>query len=186
MKILAVSAVAALVAVSAVAGPVQQGLYEVHVGANWDVAYDGYDKFPPIQAGLGYYFSDNLQAGGFITFSKKNADSFWGVDDVWGLGIFGEYCFVGDDALVPYVSATLQMLDGSAQDDDTVFVFSAAAGAKFFFLPTVALFGQVNFNAATDEVFDFDRNWLIKSDSVTGSGETTDVSVSAGVRVVLW
>jgi hypothetical protein len=182
MKRLLLCVVLACVSAPLFAAPVQKGLYEVTGGVSWDVSYDGNDKLIPVYAGLGYYSSDRVQAGGLISFTKKSEDSFWGVSDVWGLGAFCEYNFTGNSASVPYAGISARLLDGGG---DVVVVGDLFAGIKVFVVPTVALFGQVNFSIASDEIYDFDRDWLVP-DRIEGQGEPTDVGISAGVRVVLW
>ena len=161
-----------------------EGVYEVRMEANWDVLYDGHDQAVPLRGGLGYYLSDQIQIGGLISFSKKEIGSFWGVDDVWGLGLFGEYNFPSTSPLVPYSSASLSMLDGNS-GGDSVIVLAASGGIKYFITRTVALFAQLNINLATDEIYDFDRDDDIP-DEVDGSGSAFDVSTDLGVRIVLW
>jgi len=182
MKRLITIAAAAVVSIPALAGPVQKGLYEVQGGLSWDVAYEGNDKFVPVKAGLGYYVTDNVQLGGFMSFTKKDADSYWGVSDVWGLGLFCEYNFVGNRAAVPYIGVDARMMDGGG---DMVLIGDLFLGMKAFIMPTLALFGQVDVSAASDEIYDFERDWQ-SSDSTDGEGESVGFGVSGGVRIVLW
>ena len=182
MKHLLLCAAFACVAVVTIAAPVQKGIYEVQAGVDWEVLYNGYDKVVPLRAGLGYYCTDQVQVGGLLSFSKKEGDSFWGVSDVWGIGGFCEYNFTGNDTRLPYAGGSLSFYDGG---DDVVTVLAAFGGIKYFVLPTVALFGQINLMVATDEIYDFDRNWLIQ-DQVKGDGQNFGASVGAGVRVELW
>ena len=182
MNRLLLSVATACVSVSAIAGPVQKGLYEVQAGVNWDVAYDGNDKYVPVSAGLGYYVTDQIQVGALLSFTKKDEDSFWGVSDVWGLGAFCEYNFSGSDSILPYVGAAAHAYDGGG---DVVWVGEAFGGMKYFFMPTVAVFGQINLSAASDEIYDFQRDWLV-ADKIDGKGENIGLGVSAGLRIVLW
>jgi hypothetical protein len=182
MKRLLTVAAAAIVSIPALAGPVQKGLYEVQGGFAWDVAYEGNDKFIPVMAGLGYYLTDNVEAGGFMSFTKKDEDSYWGVSDVWGLGVFCAYNFVGNGSGVPYIGVAARLLDGGG---DVVLIGDLFLGMKAFVMPTLALFGQVDISAASEEIYDFERDWQSK-DSTDGDGEPIGVGISGGVRIVLW
>jgi len=182
MKRLLTIAAAAIVSIPALAGPVQQGLYEVRGGFSWDLAYEGNDKFIPVEAGLGYYLTDNVQVGGFMSFTKKDDDSYWGVSDVWGLGLFCEYNFVGNGPAVPYIGVDARLLDGGG---DVVLIGDIFLGIKAFVMPTLALFGQVGISAASEEIYDFERDWQ-SEDSTDGDGETVGVGISGGIRIVLW
>jgi hypothetical protein len=185
MKKLIVGAVVALLGCQAYGVTVSQGLYEMQLGAAWDILYDGHDRTVPVQAGLSYYVSDDTQIGAFLTFAKKNNDSFWGVDDTWGLGAFFEYNYLTDGILLPYSGASIGIVDGNAAGGDSVVIVSAFGGAKFFVTQVVALTAQLNLNWCNEDIYDFDRNFAYPN-KVKGEGEQFDISGSLGLRIVLW
>lgn len=185
MKKLIVGAVVALLGVQAYGVTVSEGLYELQIGASWDILYDGNDRTVPIQGGLSYFVTDDTQIGAFISFAKKGNDSFWGVDDTWGLGVFFDYNFLTDGMLLPYSGASVAIVDGNADGGDSVVIVSGFGGAKLFITQTVALTGQLNLNWCNEDIYDFDRNYAFP-DTVKGKGKSFDISGALGVRIVLW
>jgi hypothetical protein len=185
MKKIIVGAVIALLGLQAYGVTVSEGLYEMQLGANWDILYDGNDRSIPVQAGLSYFVTDDTQIGAFVLFAKKNNDSFWGVDDTWGLGAFFDYNFLTDGMLLPYSGGSVAVVDGNADSGDTVVILSAFGGVKFFLTQSLALTGQLNLNWCNKDIYDFDRNYDFP-DEVKGKGKQFDISGSVGARVLLW
>lgn len=185
MKRFLVLGLATMISCSALAAPLSKGVYEARVDLTYDLMYNGRDRNIPAMLGLGYYVTDCIVAGGYLYFSKKTRDSFWGVDDVWGLGAFGEYHFLVDNAWIPFAGVTAGILDGDEASGDTVLVITPNGGIKYFFNEIIGVAAQLNLHWATDEIYDFDRNMAITT-KVKGDGKLLDISGNVSLRVLLW
>jgi hypothetical protein len=161
------------------AASIQTGLYETQVGFSYDISDVDESDFLTGIGGLGYYLTDNLQAGGLITFGKTPNDSYWKPNDVWGLGPFAEYNFNISKKLVPFASASLIFLSADNAEANT---FNISAGVKYFFCDSIALTAQLNAHFADEEIYDFE--WTNYGADI-GEGEKRDFSIGAGLRFLL-
>jgi opacity protein-like surface antigen len=153
----------------------QQTTYEMRLEASTDISDTEDNAHAAVVGGLGWYHWERVLFGGYVSFEKKDADSYWGVSDVWGLGGYGEYHFNMDSPVVPYLGASLGFLDGDKKED-TTFVMAGSGGIKVFVTDRVAISGQLNLNWADANIYDYD--W---EDS---EGDATDISANIGLRYI--
>jgi hypothetical protein len=180
-------AVAALCS-SALADPMEQGTYEVRGGLIYNIENTVQPLYLPVMGGFGYYLADSLQAGGLITFEKRKWQSAWGVGNVWGVGGFAEYTpLIGPDIpIMPSLTLMGRAMD-SDNAGDVVFVGTLSPGVRLL-IANVALTLNVDVNLASQEIYNFDREWVVNDitypDSISGTGSRVGYSVEAGVRVL--
>jgi len=180
MKKFAVLALGIVLTLPAFGTPLKQGLYEVRTEASYDIKDINTDEdFVSGVGRLGYYFMDNVQLGGLVSFGKSPWESYWNVNDVWGLGGYAEYNMALNKSLVPYVGISAVFF--SAEDKDTISTLNAYAGLKFFFTETVGLCAQVNGSLASDDIYDYNREDLPEN----GNGETFDITANVGLVFLL-
>ncbi len=178
MKTFLIACLVIGLALPAFCASLEKGNYEVRIEAAYDIANTADGARASFVGGLGGYVRDNLLLGGFVSFEKKVEDSYWGIDDVWGLGAFAEYNFnPAGHPVVPFLGISAGLLDGDDETGDTVFTMALSAGLKVFITRSVSLVTQVNVNWANDEVYDFDRD-------KGGDGKNTDYSANAGIRIL--
>jgi hypothetical protein len=164
-----------LIAFSASAAAIQKGLYETKLSIEPDATAG--NEVINIQGGLAYYFTDNILAGAIIGFSPNTPfESYWGTDDVWGLGAFAEYNFNSTDAsLVPFVGISVIRL--SADDNDASSV-NISAGIKYFITDAIAISAEGIGHFANDKIYNCD---FPEDDD----GDEVNVSASIGLRFLL-
>ncbi len=178
-------------ALSALAGsPTEQGASELHLRASWDVLGSQQTYVTPIRAGAGYYLRDNMQVGGFLSFTKTDDDSYWGKSDVWGLGVYGEIHKQWRHPVLPYVGVSIGLLDGDTHRS-TALVASISPGIKFYLNDFVAFSTQLDWNMSSSEIYDFDRDYDYKafhpkSERVKGDGDNMGLGMSVAVRIMLY
>ena len=134
---LPLAAIVALLLAAAPDAQVRQGLVELG-GAASLTSLDAEDdrvtvfRFSPT---VGYFFTDELEAGLGINYTKiEDAD---GTGDI---NLFAAYHFARFGATtVPFLGAQI----GTSFTDDSDVEFGGFGGAKFFFLPGGALTGRV-------------------------------------------
>jgi len=192
MKTIVAATVCVLAALPAFGAPMQTGATEARVEIGYDVTPQKSDltgnddtAHLTLQGALGYYLTDGVQVGIYVSQEQKNWESYWGVSAVWGLGVFGEYNFLVHDRVVPFVSLGVGGLDGDAKSGDTVCAGTLSAGLKFFVTELLAVSAQVNGAWASDEVFDFQRTASTDATGL-GTGEATDFSASVAVRFLFY
>ena len=169
--------------------PVEKGAHELHLRASWDLLGSQQTYMTPIRAGAGRYLTDIVQAGGFISLTKSNDDSYWGKSDVWGLGLYGEIHAPWPRSVLPYLGVSVGLLDGDTPKS-TAFAASISPGLKIYLNHFVALSAQLDWNMSTDEIYDFDRDYEFKdrypeSEKVKGEGDRMGLGMSVALRVVL-
>ena len=160
-----------------------EGAYETRLGVLYNFADDNDNKNTAIQGALGYYFWNDIQMGAFVSFDKKGGEteSFWGVDDVWGLGVFGEYNVQMDSAIVPFLGVSAGLLDGD-QAGDTVYVIDLSSGVKCFVTDTIAIAIQLNLEWASDDIYNVDRD---PDTNDILAGDNFAVTAEVGIRIAL-
>lgn len=167
-----------LLALSVQASPLSRGADEVRTEVVYDMSQTD-DPYVAVLAGMGHYFRDNLLLGGYVSWEKKSWSSYWGVTDLWELGIYGEYDYLRYEKVVPFVGLSMGLVDGDLPKDDTIFMAKVTGGLKYFINDVVAIALNLNVEMSGEEVFNYDR----ESDTV-GSGENVGYSVALGARSV--
>lgn len=96
-----------------------------------------------VQSKLGYFVSDRVQIGAFpsVVFSSTTVDLPGGSETVsdtrFGLGVFGTYSFLAEDAsTVPYLGGQLYRID--LTDEDETGWAGVNAGVKIYLNRTTA------------------------------------------------
>ena len=98
----------------------------------------------------GYFFADNAQAGGRLSF--LNSDHV----TLAGAAAFAEYNFdLGGEDWLPFVEGSLGLMSGDLPtgDSDTAVVVELQAGLKFFLAPNVALSSAAVLDYATEDLY---------------------------------
>jgi hypothetical protein len=184
MKRLMGVVVALAVALPSIGEPVQGGAYEMWAEANIDVADTEFHSTVPMTGGLGYYFADGWQAGGFVTQGKREWGSFWGVGSVWALGAYAQYDWDFEGHFVPCAALSVAILDGERKSD-TVAEVSLVPGLKIYFTEDLALCIRLHLKWANEGVYDFKREGDPRhlDAKFDGDGDEFGVSASAGFRL---
>ena len=114
-----------------------------------------------IQAGYGWFLSDDILLGGEIQWSLVE-DIAPGDNDYRSqqYSLFVEKLFIGDGNLVPYVGAEMGFLNTKYNDssevnevDDSALVYGARGGVKFFLTESVSIDGSLVWLMSSDEIF---------------------------------
>ena len=184
MKKIALILVAIVLAVPCLAAPSRPGVYELRVQPSIDILDVADNEGIPFAVGLSRYVAENIHFGAMMKFAKKDYDSYWGEDDVWGLSIFAEVNLDWDAPLLPYIGIDFGLLDGDA-DDDTVFVTTLSPGVKAFLMETFSVSLQMDWQFAGDDIFDFDRIPSTSPD-VQGSGDNSGLSLAIAARFLFF
>ena len=98
----------------------------------------------------GYFFRDNLQAGGRVAFFDNDNST------LYSASVFTEYNFeIGSDDWLPFVEGSLGLAhgDGEGGTTETALTFEAQGGVKYFLAPNVALSLALVFDYATAEIY---------------------------------
>ena len=86
----------------------------------------------------GYFFNRHFELGLDASYTKvKNGSS----SDFWDAGVFGNFHFPTATPWLPYVGLFAGSAGGSGLDNS--FSWGAQGGAKYFFNPNVAAFGEL-------------------------------------------
>jgi hypothetical protein len=121
-----------------------------------------------VNASWGYFFADNAQAGGRVTFYDNDNMT------IYSAGAFAEYNFeIDSEDWLPFVEGSLALSHGDFDggDTETVLIVEAQAGMKYFIAPNVAVSGAAVFDYATKEFFADDDKL-----------EDTDIKVQFAIR----
>ena len=178
MKRFIVCGIAVLLALSVQASPIAKGADEVRTEVVYDLSQSG-DPYVAILGGIGHFVRDNLLLGGYASFEKKSWKSYWGVSDLWELGVYGEYDYLHYEKTIPFLGLSMGLVDGDLPENDTLFVARATAGVKYFVTKIVALSLNLNLDMSSKGVFDFKR----VSDT-EGDGDSIGFSLGLGARSV--
>ena len=177
MKKTIVSLFAVFTAATVIAGPMEQGMYEVRTEAG-----HGFDSYASVAliGGLGYFVTDNIAVGALVSFEKMEWESYWGKSDLWGLGGYAEYTFDLDNVFYPFAGAQVLFYSGNQNmyEEDMVPVFSLSGGFKAMVNDIVALTLRGNINFAGEEIFRIER----PDDT---DGKSVGFSIAAGVSFML-
>jgi hypothetical protein len=174
--------------------PVQQGMYEVRVGADYPFVNGDEDQNVFQSGGFGYFIDDRLLVGGQVSYEQKEWDSYYGVDSLWGLGAFTEYHFDWTEYAMPYVGASITLLNDGDDQRDLVVALGLSGGIKYYFNDYVSLYGQVTVNLATEGIYGFEREWLEVNENedtggkevIEGDGDNFGVSAALGLRFLVF
>jgi hypothetical protein len=171
-----------------IAKPLPKAVYELKLATAFDLVNTTDMDTIPIEFGLGYNYTKELQIGGFFSYSKKDWGSYFGPNGVWEIGAFGEYSFFVSERFRPYVGLSLSLLDGQDSEADMIFNIAPNVGTKFFLTDNLSIFAQVDLNIASKDIYDFEREAGPDNDWPTGigSGENFNVSALIGLRYLLF
>ncbi len=126
-----------------------QGTKEVRLGGGIDLDTFA-DTRLDLQAGFGYFVRDAWEVGVLGGVQHDDFVTFW------DLGFFTEYNFDLGHELVPYVGAGIYFsgsdIDGQSRSEAAI--WEASLGGKYFFRPEIAIFSQLDFRFASDDIFD--------------------------------
>jgi hypothetical protein len=157
----------------------QTGCTEAQVSVLLDIAGSHSEDRPILAGSLGYYIADWVQCGIRVTYESTKS-SYWGESAaVYGLGGYVECEWKRWNCpAIPYLALNATAL--SEDNDDTVFVFTAAPGIKVFVLETLALSLQANFDFASDKIYD------VRHANDQDGVDYFDISGSAGIRFLFF
>ncbi len=178
MKRLIVFGMAILAAAGVQAVQIEKGAYEARAEVIYDLSKSG-DPYVAVLAGVGYFVRDNIQVGGYGAFEKKSWSSYWGVTDLFELGVFGEYDFIKYETVMPFLGVSMGLADGDLPEDDTLFMAKATGGLKYFATETMAIALSLNLDMSNKGLFDFRRE-----SNTEGDGDNIGYSVTLGGRSV--
>ncbi|MCE9615743.1 MAG: outer membrane beta-barrel protein [Lentisphaerae bacterium] len=162
---------------SAVAANLDQGTKELRLDGDIDFDTAAGDSIQ-LDMGLGYFVADNLEVGGVAGLADDDRLT------LWRLGAFGELNLpVEDLPVVPFVGAGLAWAyaDPDRGDSEDALVLGLAGGAKYFVTEDLAIALQLNYQFASEDIFDeedglSDTNW----DFTLGLRYYFDSPVSSG------
>lgn len=186
MKKLAVLVVMfAILAPAFAVQPMREGSYEVRMGTRLDLIHGQKDPNIPFGAGFGYFVRDRILVGGLVNFEKMEWKSYWGVDNVWGLGAYGEYNFDNGTPYIPFAGVSGTFLDGKDRNGtrDMVFVLGLNGGMKFFLADMITLSTQLGLNLAGEDIYNFKRTGG-RNDPIAGSGDSW--SLALGISACIY
>ncbi|MDI6775479.1 MAG: hypothetical protein QME60_08870 [Verrucomicrobiota bacterium] len=173
-----------LLAIPVLAAPsTHQGVYEARIEPTADLAGVEDNMGISVRGAFGYYLSQNVQLGGSILFAKKEFESYWGKGNVWGLGLYGEFNADWGLALYPYVGVGAMLLDDSNDNRDPVLQITVSPGVKVFLTDYISLSIQANWNAAKEEIYEFERDLTVPLD---GEGKTSALTGAVAIRFLFY
>jgi hypothetical protein len=151
MKKLIIILALATLAGTSYAGALDLGSQELGVSGLLD--FDTLDgTYVDVQVKYGYFWIDDLEFGGVISFRDDNRLQ------EWKLGGFAEYNFRIDSPVTPYIGAALTYGDsditiGAIKEGTGAIVGDFNAGIKYFLVENVALDTDFVFSIASDDIF---------------------------------
>lgn len=168
-KVLMLAIATLFVASSGRAAMIQEGTRELGVAGLIDFE-SGSGTLIDITVGYGYFVADHLEIGGSV--GIVDDDDF----TQWRIGGFTEYNFDLGTAWVPFLGGSIELsgasLDyGTLDEDNTAVVFGFDAGVKYFLVEHLAITTALDFNVATDDIY-----------QGKDEAEDTDFSVEIGLR----
>lgn len=135
-------------AAQAQAASLAAGTQEVRASGVLDPTTAGGDEIH-LQLGYGYFFQDNVQAGGRLDLRDN--------EDLMTLGLMGyaEMNFDVGSVLMPFVEGALGVhrIDPEQGDTETALVLEGRAGAKLFLSEHVAVAMAGVFAYATEDIY---------------------------------
>lgn len=161
----------------------QSGCTEAQLSVLLDVAGTHREDMPVVTGSLGYYLTDWVQAGIRVNY-ESTKDSLWGESAaVYGLGGYVECDWKRwkDCPVTPYIALDATVL--SEDKNDNVYVLTVAPGMKAFLTETIGLSLQVDFDFATEEIYDVK---VISRNPYRTNGKDTSVSCTAGLRFLFF
>ncbi len=124
-----------------------------------------------ILVGYGYFPADNFEIGALLSFRKTEWDSAFGINSIWGFGVFGEYNIETGGAWLPFGGVRVKILDGN-DSDDTAVNSTLMLGVKLMMTRSAALAITANYDIASEKIYFID-----------GERENTNLTGKAGFRV---
>lgn len=147
--------VAGLTLGSAHAVTLAPGTMETRVSGQFDSTTPNGSLFE-LNVSYGYFFRDNLQAGGRVGFFDNDNAT------LYSAAAFTEYNFeIGSEDWLPYVEFALGVSkgDGEGGVDEFAFTTELQGGIKYFLAPNVALSGGLVVNFASDEIYPDEKRY---------------------------
>lgn len=184
-RILAAAALTAVLSASPlIASGARTGCTEAQISMLADVRGSHGESRPIVSGSLGYYLTDWLQAGARVTYESDKDPSYWGWQAIWGLGGYVQCDWNRwNCSVVPYLKLGYTAL--SADTRDTVNVVSAAPGLNVFLAETISLSAQVNFDFATEEIYNV-KVLRYEDPARLTTGDKNDISCTFGVRFLFF
>lgn len=154
MKHISVWLTCLLAAGSLSAHSLPEGTQELRLQGTLDPATADGSEFE-LQVSYGYFFVDNVQAGGRL--ALRDSDSLTSL----GLGGYAELNFDTGSELMPFLEgfAGIAHVDYDRGDSDLTGILEGRAGAKFFLSENVAIAGAGVFAWATDDIYADDNDF---------------------------
>lgn len=156
-----------LAASSALGVTLAPGTMETRVSGQFD-ATSPQGSRTDLSISYGYFFRDNLQAGGRIGFSDDDNIT------LYSASAFTEYNFeIGSEDWLPFVEGSIGYAggDGDGGVQDSGLILELQAGIKYFLAPNVALSGAAVLNYSTADIYPDDDTY-----------EDTDARLQLAIR----
>ena len=190
MRTLSAIMVGILLAVCAVAEPMDKGTYEVRGGGVYNFESTDESLYVPAMGGMGYYVIDHLQVGGLISFEKRQWESAFGEGNLWGLGVFSEYVLDTGLPVMPSFGLMGRIVNTDVKTEadapprppevDNALILTVSPGLRFFVTESVALYLQLDVNMANEAIYDYD----IKFSPLSAEGKRVGYALGFGFRVI--
>lgn len=155
-KILCAVAVLALVGLGGTAFAQEEtpmlkaGTQELGLSGNLDFDDPGGDLSLDIFGSYGYFIQDYVEVGGKVGYVRAEG----GDVEIFSLGAFGEYNFPASVIGVPFIGLGLDYSYADIYDEDNdAFVFTPAAGVKWFITEYFAIDTRLFFNWASEDLY---------------------------------
>ncbi|MGI6087179.1 MAG: hypothetical protein ACOYCD_04415 [Kiritimatiellia bacterium] len=154
------------VAVAGFAAVIEKGNLELGLQGNMDFSSPDGDVEFNIYPSLGYFLSDNIQAGGILGMVYDGSDMGYRI------GGFGEVNFDTYNAIMPFLALRLMLDFGSYYAKSYVLVDSAA-GLKFFLSQKLVIAMEIFYDLASEDA---------AFPGEEGSGSSNDSGLRLGLR----
>ena len=135
--------------------PPDKGTAEVSLGLNAQLMSP-----TDISLQLSYapYLNRNLQVGGQLSYYRQDSSGEGSDYSQWGLGVTATYNFVAAEGpvarMIPYAGIGLGYAKADAGDwDEDATMWTVFGGVKQFLTPSVALYGQLGWSKASEEIY---------------------------------
>ncbi len=154
-----------LAAVSGFGAVIEKDTLELGLQGNLDFDSPDGDVEFMVYPTLGYFFMDNIQAGGMLGMLYD------GRDMGYRIGTFGEINFDTYNAVMPFLAARV-MFDFGSHYDKNYLLLDTAAGLKFFLSQTLAISTEIFYDLASEDAFADDEE----------GGRNNDAGLRLGLR----
>jgi hypothetical protein len=127
-------------------------------------------------AGIGYLPQDNLTVGVYGSFQTTDRNLPRKMRRMYGAGAYLEYDLTVGYRLMPFVGASVGMIDTTGPAYPTALHLVGTFGVKYALQDSLCLSLSINGHWASEDLFDY------KTDGVNWDANPYDITMDAGVR----